>query len=422
MSKQPSSIPAPGCDEYDPNNLSVAQARDRIQSLLTPCQEKERVTLRDSLDRVLAEDVLSTINVPPYDNSAMDGYAVHFADLPATGTGELELIGTAFAGNPFSGHLQSGQCVRIMTGAVLPDGADSVIMQEHVEQAGEHIRIGSSHKQAQNVRYRGEDIKAGGAVLHAGKKIEAAELGLLASLGIAEVYVQRRLRIAFFSTGDELRGVGESLEEGQIYDSNRYTLYGLLRKLDVEILDMGVIRDDREAIETAFKQAADTADIIITSGGVSVGEADYVKDTLDKLGTVDFWKIAMKPGKPLAFGKVSQAIFFGLPGNPVSVMATFYQFVLPAVRKLQGEEEHSPLIFQVPCKSQLKKRPGRMDFQRGILSYNSTGKLQVDGTGMQASHILSGMSKANCFIILPADAGDIAAGTLVDVQPFVDFK
>jgi molybdopterin molybdotransferase len=305
-----------------------------------------------------------------------------------------------------------------MTGAKLPDGADTVIMQEHVSAEDKRITITSGHQAGQNVRHAGEDIAVDDVVLHTGQRLHAAEIGLLASLGVPKVKVRRKLKVAFFSTGDELRPVGEKLEEGQIYDSNRYTLYGMLHELDVEIIDLGVVRDEPEAVEAAFIQAADQADAVITSGGVSVGEADYVKQTLDKLGEVSFWKIAMKPGKPLAFGRVKNAWFFGLPGNPVSVMATFYQFVLPALHRLMNESSEPVLTLRVPCSEKLKKRPGRTDFQRGILQRDVQGNLSVSAVGMQASHILSGMSRANCFIILPLESGDIEAGTLVEVQPF----
>ncbi|MFO8023925.1 molybdopterin molybdotransferase MoeA [Thiohalophilus sp.] len=407
----------PSCDEFDPNNLRVEQALEQIQHSITPIAETERLPLMQAHNHVMAEDVHSPLNVPPYKNSAMDGYALRGADL-GDGDTSLDLIGTAFAGNPFDGEVQAGQCVRIMTGAKLPAGTDTVIMQEHATADGERITFGNGHTSGQNVRHAGEDIAVEDVVLQKGQRLHAAEIGLLASLGVPEVTVARKLRVAFFSTGDELRPVGEALEEGQIYDSNRYTLYGMLRELDVEILDLGVIRDVPEAIEAAFEQAADQADAVITSGGVSVGEADYVKTTLDKLGKVSFWKIAMKPGKPLAFGRVKDAWFFGLPGNPVSVMATFYQFALPALRRLMGEEAEAPLTFKVPCREPLKKRAGRTDFQRGILTLDEQGNPGVTAAGMQASHILSGMSRANCFIILPLEADNIDAGTLVEVQPF----
>jgi len=408
----------PSCDEFDPNNLRVEQALARINDSITPISETLELPLMQALNHILAEDIRSPINVPPYRNSAMDGYAVRGDDLPTDGEASLTLIGTAFAGNPFEGQTAPGECVRIMTGAKMPDDTDTVIMQEHASVDGDRITISSGHQPGQNVRHAGEDIAVDDVVLQQGKRLQAAELGLLASLGVPQVKVFRQLKVAYFSTGDELRAVGEPLEEGQLYDSNRYTLFGMLQQFGVEVIDLGVIRDKREDIEAAFNRAAEMADAVITSGGVSVGEADFVKQTLDKLGEVGFWKIAMKPGKPLAFGQIKQAWFFGLPGNPVSVMATFYEFAMPALRRLMGETVTAPLTIKVPCKETLKKRPGRTDFQRGILEYDAEGNLVVSATGMQASHILSGMSRANCFIVIPLEAGDIEAGTLVEVQPF----
>lgn len=405
------------CDEYDASLLTVETAQQRILQLAQPISGVERVAIRSALGRVLAEPIISPINVPPHANSAMDGYAINAADLKGNAPLQLSVIGTSWAGQPFAGEVKPGQCVRIMTGAKLPAGADTVIMQEHVQREDDTITLCTEHTPGQNVRHPGEDIAQGSTVLAPGKRIGAAELGLLASLGFPEVSVRRRVRVAFFSTGDELRAVGETLEEGQIYDSNRYTLYGMLAQLGVELLDMGVIRDDRTAIEQAFSDAAVNADAVITSGGVSVGEADFVKSTLDKLGKVEFWRIAMKPGKPLAIGKIHNAMFFGLPGNPVSVMATFYLFAMPALRAMMGQRVTPPLVVRARTQSKLKKRPGRMDFQRGILS-NENGQLVVQAGGMQASHILSGMSQANCFIVLPLDSSDVEAGTEVEVLPF----
>lgn len=419
MSKQ---IPVNIDCDSQPDLLSVEDALQRIQNFIKPVEETQDLPLMDSLHHVLATEVLSPINVPPYMNSAMDGYALNSSDLPAEGNTELTIIGTSFAGTPFAGTVNSGECIRIMTGAKMPEGADTVIMQEHVVREDDVIRIVAGHCAGQNVRHVGEDVTAGKAVLQAGTYIGPAELGLLASLGIAEVTVKRKIKIAFFSTGDELRPVGEKLEEGQIYDSNRYTLFGMLTELGAEVIDLGVIRDDPQAVEDAFIKASSTADAVFTSGGVSVGDADYVKQTLDKIGQVDFWRIRMKPGKPLACGKINNAIFFGLPGNPVSVMATFYIFALPALKRLMGQTDFMPATFKIPCKSGLKKRPGRTDFQRGIMSRDENGEMIVDGAGMQASHILSGMSKANCFIILPAEAGNINAGELVEVLPFDGMK
>jgi len=404
------------CDDYDPNSLTVEQALQRIEQDLQTIGAKEQVTIRSALGRILAEDVFSKINVPPHENSAMDGYAVRGADLG--GRVQLSVVGTCFAGQPYMETVEAGQCVRIFTGAVIPNGTDTVIMQEHVERDGDVITVGAGHKTGQNVRPVGEDMSIGETVLKAGKRLSPADIGLLASLGIPEVKIFRRLRVAFFSTGDELCAVGEVPQPGQIYDSNRYTLYGMLTRLGVEIVDMGVVHDKPEDVENAFLSAANGNDAIITSGGVSVGDADYVTDTLRRIGEVNFWKVAMKPGKPLTFGKIQKAVFFGLPGNPVSAMVTFYQFVQPALQRMMGQKQVGRTRVTVPCVSSLKKRPGRMDFQRGILETDEQGGLVVRSTGKQGSGILSSMSQANCFIILPVESGNVAAGGEVLVEPF----
>ena len=397
--------------------MSLDQALEKILASIDPIKTTESRKIMDAFGRVLAESVTSPINVPSYRNSAMDGYAICGTDLPDSDETQLKLIGTSWAGTPFDGEVKAGECIRIMTGAKVPEGADTVIMQEDVTATEIEIIIGTGHKIDQNVRHIGEDITEGNSVLNPGKLLKAAELGLLASLGIAKVKVYSRLKVAFFSTGDELRAVGEALEDGQIYDSNRYTIYGMLKGLDVEIHDLGVIRDKREDVEAAFTKASEIADIVFTSGGVSVGDADFVKETLEKLGQVNLWKIAMKPGKPLAFGRIGTAWFFGLPGNPVSAMATFYQVARPALQKLMGQDVSKPLTLKVPTVDTLKKRPGRMDFQRGILDYEND-QLIVRSIGAQGSHILSSMSRANCFIVLSAESGTVEAGSLVDVQPF----
>ena len=418
MSNNPIPLQPSCADDFDPNSLSVREALNRIDLVVKPITGYQRVALRSALGRVLAETIVSPIAVPAHTNSAVDGYAVRVADLPQTDVSELRMIGTALAGVPFSGVVLPGTAVRIMTGAVLPAGADCVVMQEHTERADSWVRIGSGHKAGQNIRLAGEDLVEGATVMAPGRRLQAADLGVLASLGVAEVRVRRRLRVAFFSTGDELRSIGETLSEGEIYDSNRYTLYGMLTHLGVELLDMGVVRDRQEDLRQALKDAAANADAIITSGGVSVGEADFVKDILAALGAVNFWKIAMKPGRPLAFGKIGDAVFFGLPGNPVSVMVTYYYFVQPALRRMMGQTETEAVLVKVPCATRLKKRPGRMEFQRGILERQADGSLAVRGTGDQGSGILSSVSRANCFIILPDELGNLEAGTLVDVQPF----
>lgn len=404
-------------DDYDPDSMPVAKAREFIQAYLTPIPGTEKVNIRAALGRVLAEDIVSPINVPSHVNSAMDGYAVRFKDLNAHGETMLRMIGTALAGKPFSGQVSDKQCVRIMTGAVLPEGTDTVIMQEHSSADGQTTRFSGAHKQGQNIRQAGEDLAIGQVVLTTGKHIRPAELGLIASLGIAEITVRQRLRVAFFSTGDELRSIGSQLEEGQIYDSNRYTIYGMLSRLGVEVLDMGVVKDDPASLERALSESATTADVVITSGGVSVGEADYIKELLSRLGEVVFWKIAMKPGRPLAYGKIGQAHFFGLPGNPVSVMVTFYQFVRDALLILMGRKQDIAVpVLKATCASALKKAPGRTEYQRGILSQDANGAWSVRVTGEQGSGILRSMSEANCFIVLPETQGNVAPGTLVEVQ------
>jgi molybdopterin molybdotransferase len=405
-------------DDFDPASLPADVALKKIIAAIAPVTATEKITIRDSLGRILAEDIVSPINVPSGTNSAMDGYAIHNSGLPVSGTKELKLIGTAFAGKLFTGKVNPGECVRIMTGAVMPAGTDTVVMQEHVNRKNDSIIIDNSTKSGANVRQAGEDIAKGETVLGKGTMITPADIGLFASLGFAEVSVTRRLRVAFFSTGDELRSIGETLDDGQIYDSNRYTLYGMLNRLGVEIIDMGVIRDERIALQNGFEEAAAKADVLITSGGVSVGEADYVKEILQKTGSVNFWKVAMKPGRPLAFGKIKDCWFFGLPGNPVSVMVTFYQFVQPALHHLMCANEIETFTFKVVCKSKLRKRPGRIEYQRGILSRDENGQLVVHKTGAQGSGILSSMAQANCFIIMPAESGQVEPDTMVEVQPF----
>jgi molybdopterin molybdotransferase len=403
-------------DDYDPNSMPVAKARAFIHQFLAPVSGVMRVPVRSALGRVLAEDVLSPVNVPSHRNSAMDGWAMRGADV-AAGEATLEEIGVAFAGKPFDGKVAAGQCVRIMTGGVVPEGADTVVMQERAKASGKSVTFAAGQKTGQNVREAGEDLKAGEVALRKGRIIRPAELGLIASLGIGEVGVFRPLRVAFFSTGDELKSVGSKLAEGEIYDSNRYTIYGMLTRLGCEVLDMGVVRDDPDSIERAFAEAAASADVVITSGGVSVGEADFVKSILGKLGEVVFWKIAMKPGRPLAYGKIGGAHFFGLPGNPVSVMVTFYQFVRDAMLVLMGAHPVEPIpTFTAKCTQKLKKAPGRTEFQRGILTRAADGSLEVRPTGEQGSGILKSMSDANCFIILGDATGNVEPGTVVEVQ------
>jgi molybdopterin molybdotransferase len=402
--------------DYDPESLAVETARRLTRELVEPVGGSERVFIRAALDRVLACDVISPIDVPAHDNSAMDGYAVRAADLSSAGETRLTVAGTALAGQPFSGSVGPGECVRIMTGAVVPAGADTIVIQEAVHVEGQEALVPPLQMRGQNLRRAGEDLQAGRPALPAGKIVRPAELGLLASLGIAEVAVRRRVRVALFSTGDELVSIGNQPKQGEIFDSNRYTIYGMLTRLGCEVIDLGVVRDRPEDLEEALLAASRDADAIITSGGVSVGEADFIRGLLERLGEVLFWKIAMKPGRPMAFGRIGKAFLFGLPGNPVAVMVTFYQFVRDALLRMMGVAPVEPVpSLRVPCVSSLKKNPGRTEFQRGIL-FEEDGQWKVRVTGAQGSGVLRSMAQANCFIVLEHERGSVAAGDSVSVQ------
>lgn len=408
-------------DDYDPDSLAVERARQLILSLVAPAVGCERVFVRQALDRVLASDIIAPLDVPAHDNSAMDGYAVRHADLAETGESRLKLVGSAFAGHPYAGTLGKGETVRIMTGAVVPDGADAIVIQEVVCIEADQIVIPPGQKKGQNLRRAGEDLRAGEVALKAGKLLRPAEIGLLASLGQAEVSVHRRLRVAMFSTGDELVSVGNPLAEGEIYDSNRYSMWGMLTRLGCEVVDMGVIRDDPAALEAALLEAAGHADAILSSGGVSVGDADFIRELMRKLGEVAFWKIAMKPGRPMAFGRIGTsrdgAWLFGLPGNPVATMVSFYQFVRPALLRMMGLPVEATVLptLRVPCSEPLRKGRGRTEFQRGTL-FCENGEWRVKATGAQGSGILRSMAEANCFIVLGPESTGAAVGEMVEVQ------
>jgi molybdopterin molybdotransferase len=409
----------------DPAALHVAEAQRLIRERVTPIDATERLPLRAALDRVLAEDIISPINVPAYDNSAMDGYALRGADLPAEGAtpAVFKSIGIAYAGRPFTQAPNAGECVRIMTGAAIPPGCDSVIPQELAAAIdGDNVTIAhGAIRNGANLRRAGEDLKAGGIAIAKGKIIRPADLGLVASLGIADVAVTRKLRVAFFSTGDELRSLGECLDDGCVYDSNRYTLFGMLARLGCEVIDMGIVRDDPAALEAALREACKNADAIITSGGVSEGAADYTRDIMALLGAVDFWKLAMRPGRPLAFGKVQAdgdgAWLFGLPGNPVAVMVSFYMFARPALLRMMGANATQPAV-KARAAEAIRKRPGRTEYQRGIVSTGADGEAQVRLTGAQGSGILSSMTEANCIVVLHHEQANVAAGQMVDVLLF----
>lgn len=426
--------------QFDPQALPVSAAQAIVRQWATPIVAAERVTLSDALDRVLAEDIVSPIDVPAYDNSAMDGYAFDGAALGAAaqsdGSISLAVAGRALAGHPFTGHIDVTQCVRVMTGALMPAGCDTVVPQEQVQAVqavqaaadSQSIRFAAAALRAgSNRRRAGEDLARGAPAVRAGRILRASDLGLLASLGIGEVAVRRRLRVAFFSTGDELRSIGQPLEPGCVYDSNRYTLLAMLRRLHFDAIDLGVVRDEPAALEKALLTAAASADVILTSGGVSVGDADLTKQLSRALGDVAFWNLAMRPGRPMAFGRVwsggragvgDPALFFGLPGNPVAVMVTFYQIVRDALLTMAGATLQPAAVLHALSAISIRKRPGRTEFQRGTAHRAVDGRWHVTPTGSQGSGVLSSMSEANCFIVLAHDQPDVDAGDTVEIMLF----
>jgi len=414
----------PSCDDpVEPALLPVSVALQRMQAQVQSITATETIALRDALERVLAVDLVSPIMVPAYTNSAMDGYAINSKDLPKVSDEvNLSVRGTSWAGSPVDVALQRGEAVRIMTGGMMPEGADTVVIQEHVQVDGDLIRIDGTTAAGRNVRLAGEDLKTGEVVLPKGTLINPAELGLIASLGIDKVTVYRQLKVAFFSTGDELRALethaGVTLGPGEIFDSNRHTLFALLSKLNVEHIDLGVVPDTEADTHAAIVKASECADVIISSGGVSAGEADFVSKAIDKLGELTFWKLAMRPGRPLASGVVGSSRYFGLPGNPVAVMVTFYEFVQPTIRTMMGCTETEPELFSVDAAESIRKVPGRIEYQRGIVEKNTNGELQVRTTGKQGAGRLSSMCLANCLIVLPAECDGIKPGDKVKVHPF----
>jgi len=397
--------------------ISLEEAQAKMLAQLQPLRDRVSVPLADAAGRITALPVTSPIDVPPFDNSAMDGYAVRLADIQSDRP--LKIAGKAFAGAPFDGDWPAGSAVRIMTGAPVPPGCEAVVMQEETREVEDGIVINAPVRAGQNIRLIGEDIRRDQPVLAAGVRLGAAELPLLASLGLAEVSVLRKLRVAVFSTGDELQPVGQPLAPGQIYDTNRFAVSLMLRKLGCEVIDLGIIKDDPQALRHAFAEADRQADVVISTGGVSVGEADFTKAMLDELGVITFWKLAIKPGKPFAFGRLASSWFCGLPGNPVSAAVTFYQLVQPLLAALTGQSE-SPLPSRLRARaaSRLKKSPGRLDFQRGIMRRGADGELEVHSTGHQGSHVFSSFAAANCFIVLERDRGAVEPGEWVEVEPF----
>jgi len=409
---------------YDPQALSAERVNQFLAHLVDPVTATETVGVFEALGRVLAQDVVSPISVPPHDNSAMDGFAFNGALLQAGQALTLQLAeGTAFAGKAWSGALASNQCVKIMTGAIMPAGLDTVVPLEFVKVEADQLTIPPDVlRLGDNRRFMGEDLMAGQPALRQGQTLGPAALGLIASLGLPKVNVFRRVKVAYFSTGDEILSLGEPLREGAVYDSNRYTVFGLLTRMGVEVIDMGVIKDEPAALEAAFRQAALEADAIITSGGVSMGEADHTKAMMKQLGDVAFWRIAMRPGRPMAVGRITEnsksAVLFGLPGNPVAVMVTFLAFVRPALQRLMGSSASEPVLLKAHSGEALRKKPGRTEYQRGIVCRAADGSLQVRTTGNQGSGVLRSMVEANGLIVLHHGQGNVAAGDEVDVMMF----
>ena len=410
---------------YDPQALSVDQVNAFLRELVQPvsADDSQDVFLFDALGRVLAQDVISPISVPAHNNSAMDGFAFDATQLQVDQPLTLRVVGTALAGKAWQGKVNAGECLKIMTGAILPDGLDTVVPQEFCQVVNAHDVITVTIppnilKAGDNRRLMGEDLMQGQPALSAGQHITPAALGLIASLGLPDVRVHRRLRVAYFSTGDEVLSLGETPREGAVYDSNRYTVFGLLTRMGCEVIDMGVVRDEPELLEAAFAKAAREADAIITSGGVSVGEADFTKAMMKKLGDVAFWKIAMRPGRPMAVGRIGQSVLFGLPGNPVAVMVTFLAFVRPALLRMMGSHALVAPFLRAKSLEPLRKKTGRTEYQRGFVSHAPDGTLHVRTTGNQGSGVLSSMVQGNGLIVLHHAQGNVDVGDEVDVMMF----
>ncbi|EJG1649851.1 bifunctional molybdopterin-guanine dinucleotide biosynthesis adaptor protein MobB/molybdopterin molybdotransferase MoeA [Vibrio parahaemolyticus] len=403
------------CDTLSPAFLSVVQGQEKILSLVNTVSEIEASKIENAYGRVLAEDIISPVNVPQYTNSAMDGYAIRSDDVDRD---SYQIVAEVMAGHAYDQPLEVGQAVKIMTGAPTPRNGDTVVMREQASQEGDKVTFnGSNIKAGQNVRQAGEDLAIGSDVFTAGTRLASPEMGMIASLGFGEANVFRKLKVAVFSTGDEVQAPGTEQKANSIYDSNRFTIMGMLEKLGCEILDFGILEDNEQLMIEALENASAQADVVMTSGGVSVGDADYIKLALDKLGQIDFWRINMRPGRPLAFGQINNKPFFGLPGNPVAVMVSFINFVEPALRKMQGEQGWKPLKVNAIATENLRSRQGRTEFSRGIYELDNSGRLTVRTTGKQGSGILRSMSEANCLIEISPAIDTVKAGESVTIIP-----
>ncbi|MFW9640936.1 bifunctional molybdopterin-guanine dinucleotide biosynthesis adaptor protein MobB/molybdopterin molybdotransferase MoeA [Vibrio parahaemolyticus] len=403
------------CDTLSPAFLSVVQGQEKILSLVNTVSEIEACKIENAYGRVLAEHIISPVNVPQYTNSAMDGYAIRSDDVDRD---SYQVVAEVMAGHAYDQPLQVGQAVKIMTGAPTPLNGDTVVMREQASQEGDKVTFNGAHiKAGQNVRQAGEDLTIGSDVFTAGTRLASPEMGMIASLGFGEANVFRKLKVAVFSTGDEVQAPGTEQKANSIYDSNRFTIMGMLEKLGCEILDFGILEDNEQLMIEALENASAQADVVMTSGGVSVGDADYIKLALDKLGQIDFWRINMRPGRPLAFGQINNKPFFGLPGNPVAVMVSFINFVEPALRKMQGEQGWKPLKVNAIATKNLRSRQGRTEFSRGIYELDNTGRLTVRTTGKQGSGILRSMSEANCLIEISPAIDTVKAGESVTIIP-----
>ena len=407
--------------------MRLKYAIELIETQLQPVTGTERVALADALHRILAEDVVAQCAVPPADNAAVDGFAVYFDDLKGDAETELAVAGRIAAGHPLGRPAKRGEAYRIFTGAPMPldsrgSGPDSVAMQEDCTVIGGKVRIPAGVTQGTNRRKRGEDIALGDTVLSRGRRLSPPDIGLAASIGLSTLPVHKKLRVAVFSTGDEVRDPGAALADGAIYDSNRYGLVALLQTLACDVTDLGILPDDREKIQNALGAAARNHDLLITSGGVSTGEEDHVRAAVESLGTIHFWRVAIKPGRPIAFGRIRaggrEAVFIGLPGNPVAVMVTFLRLARPAILRLSGAANVAPFVYRVPADFSYKKKRDRFEWIRARLVRDADGRFIAGKHPKDGSGILTSMTEADGLVEIADELHEVKPGDLVDFLPF----